>query len=99
LTSARDGCSFSHMPQQTLSQFLIELGEKQSTRKRYRNPNKRAALLQSVGLEAEPVLQPGATLEAMKQKVADQDPSATTKIEWWIRANQAPEVNDQFDLS
>ena len=87
------------MAQLTLSQFLIELGEKQQIRKRYRNPDQRVELLRSVGLQGVAVLKPGATLAAMEQAVKSQDPGATKKIEWWILANEAPVVNPEFDLS
>lgn len=83
------------MPRKDLTTFLIALNDSIKLRDKYRDPEKRAHLLEQWGLSEHPALQEDATLDVMRDAVAAE--SGVKQVDLWILVDQAPERNPEYD--
>jgi hypothetical protein len=81
----------------TLTSFIIALSDSRKMRDKYRDNNKRGNLLDEWDLTHHAALQPGATVEDVRQAVVEE--GGVAQVEWWILANQAPVANEDYDPS
>jgi hypothetical protein len=82
-----------------LTNFLIALNDSMKLRDKYRDPVKRAKLLEQWDLEGEPALQEGASFDDIASAVARE--SGSKQVDLWIRsAGTGPletERNPEYD--
>ena len=82
-----------------LTNFLIALNDSIKLRDKYRNPEKRARLLEQWDLADEPALQEGATFEEIESAVRAE--SGSKHVDLWIRAAGAEPLqtldNPEYD--
>jgi hypothetical protein len=78
-----------------LTNFLIALSADTKTRDKYRDPAKRAKLLQQWDLTNEPALQPGATAEDVRAAVVAE--TGLDQVEFWISVDGTPVPNPDYD--
>jgi hypothetical protein len=76
-----------------LTNFLIALNDSVKLRDKYRDPQKRARLLEQWELTDEPALQEDATFEAIASAVAAE--SGSKQVDLWIRASGAGPLQTQ----
>jgi hypothetical protein len=95
LTLTSKGCSVPHMARKNLTTFLIALSDSIKLRDKFRDPVKRARLLEQWDLTDHPALQEGATIEEIRAAVVDE--TGLRQVEWWIRVAAAPELNEEYD--
>lgn len=81
-------------PKRNVTSFLIALSDSAKLRDRYRDPEKRAKLLRDWELTEHPAFQQDASLDEMKQAVADE--GGTQQVENWIGVDSV-EPNPQYD--
>ena len=72
----------------TVTSFLLALSDSRKMRDRYRDPNRRAELLEEWGLAGNPLFQPGATEEDFRRAVTEE--GGVAQVEWWIGAAGGP---------
>lgn len=68
--------------------FLIALGESPELRAAFDDDGRRADLLREWGVSGHPALRRGASLDEVKNAVAQEDPQA--QLEWWILMGRTP---------
>lgn len=83
------------MPRKDLTTFLIALSDSVKLRDKFRDPAKRARLLETWDLTDHPALRDGATVPEIRDAVAAE--SGVAQVEWWIRTAGAPELNEEYD--
>jgi hypothetical protein len=83
------------MARKDLTTFLIALSDSVKLRDKFRDPDKRARLLEQWDLTDHPALQEGATIEEIRAAVVDE--TGLRQVEWWIRVAAAPELNEEYD--
>jgi len=79
-----------------LTNFLISLSADPKLRDKFRDTTKRTKLLEQWGLENEPVLQAGATVEQVEAAVVAEGGNPR-QVEWWIRSASVPVLNEDYD--
>jgi hypothetical protein len=83
------------MARKDLTTFLIALSDSVKLRDKFRDPVKRARLLEQWDLVGHPALQEGVTVAEIRDAVAAE--SGVEQVEWWIRVAAAPELNEEYD--
>lgn len=83
------------MPRKELTTFLIALSDSVKLRDKFRDPEKRARLLEQWDLTGHPALQEGATIDEIRDAVEAE--SGLKQVEWWIRVAGAPLLNEEYD--
>jgi hypothetical protein len=96
LTLAGQGYSVPRMARKDLTTFLIALNDSVKLRDRWRDPEKRAKLLEQWGLSEHPALQEDSTIEDMR--VAVEAEGGLKQVDLWIRTAGAPEPNPEYDV-
>jgi hypothetical protein len=77
-----------------LTNFLIALNDSIKLRDKYRNPQKRAKLLEQWELSESQPLQ-NDSVEDIREAVTAE--SGLKQVEWWIRAAGEPVLNPDYD--
>jgi hypothetical protein len=83
-----------------LTNFLIALNDSAKLRDKYRDPQKRARLLEQWDLTDEPALQEGATFEDIQTAVAAE--SGSNQVDLWIRsagADLQTQANPEYNVN
>jgi hypothetical protein len=83
------------MARKNLTTFLIALSDSIKLRDKFRDPVKRARLLEQWDLSDHPALQEDASVEEIRDAVVAE--TGLRQVEWWIRAAGAPELNEEYD--
>jgi hypothetical protein len=83
------------MPRKDLTTFLIALNDSVKLRDKWRDPEKRAKLLEQWGLSEHPALQEDATIDDLREAVEAE--SGLKQVDLWIGAAGAPVSNPEYD--
>jgi hypothetical protein len=87
------------MARKDLTTFLIALNDSIKLRDKYRDPEKRAKLLEQWGLSEHPALQEtgDATADVKKLRDAVVAETGLKQVDLWIRSTGQPEQNLEYD--